>query len=769
MLSLALDGNSSLPRHAGRLYTVTGATAKGVFHPKLALQLGRSSGRLIVSSANTTSAGLAGNLEIAGVVECAAEASGERQLVNAAFRYLTRFLDNSDPGIRQQLDWMRARTPWLMEDDFTPGIVTLKDDSRAAFMTSGGLQGIASQVLAAIGDEKPERLIVVSPYWDDDLDAINRLVDETAVAEAVILLDEGRHIFPVSALDSKRPVSLRKFKAPDESRFIHAKVIIVQTAQADHVLYGSANCTVAALGNASFVGINEEACLYRALPRNAAIDKLGLLAALHSPPIDRATVARPLPEEPIPLNDLALRHPGRFGCLFDTLTWRPPEWAKIDDSHLEFLNLGGEIMAVTLHPLAPLEAGERRYRLVCANSERPSFARLRYGDASLSAPAIILILDALRAAVRDARTKRIDAALAMLDGETDVGLWLLEALNELEAAETTLRQGAPVKRQKSPRASGGVDQPETYATLNYEGFVAGRQLRADTAALSRDSLSGTNLSYIRGFLNRILALSGPSPESDGDTGAAITAAFDLGDDVAETSEALEAGIDFAPAHDVIKPPPVEMDLERQMKQRRAQQQRANRDHLIGAVANLQRQIGAKLHLTAIDLLRLRAMLMVILAAGWDGHSKQTTTLQVLPTSRDAEGAWPRLLGKCLFAYFGGKEPPIRKLVIEDYYDQIPDDILECWAGCLWSIQAILEIGAQIAEYKALMPAFQKLGTAIYAQTGLRRDEFFDPRVMKTFSALSRRFSQPLKLNPDRTNAGHKAAAGLLQSAPGRAN
>jgi hypothetical protein len=769
MLSLALDGNSSLPRHAGRLYTVTGATAKGVFHAKLALQLGRSSGRLIVSSANTTSAGLAGNLEIAGVVECAAEASGERQLVNAAFRYLTRFLDNSDPGIRQQLDWMRARTPWLMEDDFTPGIVTLKDDSRAAFMTSGGLQGIASQFLAAIGDEKPERLIVVSPYWDEDLAAINRLVDETAVTEAVILLDEGRHIFPLSALDSKRPVSLRKFKAPDESRFIHAKVIIVQTARADHVLYGSANCTVAALGDASFAGLNGEACLYRALPPNAAIDKLGLAGPLQSPPIDRATIVAPLPEEPIPLKDLALRHPGRFSCLFDTLTWRPPEGANVDDRQLEFLDVGGEIMAVTLRPVAPLEAGERRYRMVCANSERPSFARLRYADTSLSAPAIILIRDALRAAVRDARTKRINAALAMLDGETDVGLWLLEALNELEAAETAARQGAPVKRQKSPRSSGEADQPETYATLNYEGFVAGRQLRADSAALSRDSLSGTNLSSIRGFLNRILALSCPPPDPDGDAETGITAAFDLGDEIPDASKALEAGIDFVPAPDVTKPPPVEADLERQIDQRRTQQQRANRDQLIGAVTNLQRQIATKSQLTAIDLLRLRAMLMVMLAAGWDGHSKPTSTLQVLPTSGDSDAAWPRLLGKCLFAYFGGKVPPIRKLVIEDYYDQIPDDILECWAGCLWSIQAILEIGGQIAEYKALMPAFQKLGTAIYAQTGLRRDEFSDTRVMKTFSALSRRFSQPLKLNPDRMNAAHKVAAAALLPAIGRGN
>jgi hypothetical protein len=390
---------------------------------------------------------------------------------------------------------------------------------------------------------------------------------------------------------------------------------------------------------------------------------------------------------------------------------------------------------------------------------------MRYSDGGLSAPAVILVQDALRAAVRDARTKRVDAALAMLDGETDVGLWLLETLNELEAAETALRQGAPVKRQKATHPSGEADQPATHAKLNYESFVAGRQLRPDTGNLSCDTFSGTNFSYIRGFLNRILALNGPPLDPDGNVGAdALAATFDLGDNVADASKALEGGSDFTSVPEEPKPPPANPELELPAEQRRAQQRRANRDQLIGAVANLQQQIGTKAQLTAIDLLRLRAMLMVILAAGWDGLSKPTSTLQVLPSSGDANAAWPRLLGKCLFAYFGGNAPPIRKLVIEDYYDQIPDDILECWAGCLWAIQAITEIGAHNADYKSLVAAFQTLGVAIYAQTGLKQDEFFDARVLKTFDALSKRFAQPLKLNPDRMNASHRTAVAPLQAA-----
>ena len=235
MLSLALDGNSSLPRHAGRLYSVTGATAKGVFHPKVTLQLGRSGGRLIISSANITSAGLAGNLELGGVVECQAESSGERKLVASAFKFLTRFLDASDPGLRHQLDWMQTRAPWLFEDELSPEPVLLKDGSRAAFLSSGHTQGIARQFLDCIGSEKAERLIVLSPYWDIDLAGLHFLMDPTGAGETFVLLDQECHLFPADALDPERTVKLVDFKAADEKRFVHAKLMIVQTAQSDHV------------------------------------------------------------------------------------------------------------------------------------------------------------------------------------------------------------------------------------------------------------------------------------------------------------------------------------------------------------------------------------------------------------------------------------------------------------------------------------------------------------------------------------------------------
>jgi hypothetical protein len=74
ILTYELDGASLLPKYARRHYTVSGATAKGAFHPKILLQLGRRSGRLVIGSANMTASGLAGNLELAGVATCTADA-----------------------------------------------------------------------------------------------------------------------------------------------------------------------------------------------------------------------------------------------------------------------------------------------------------------------------------------------------------------------------------------------------------------------------------------------------------------------------------------------------------------------------------------------------------------------------------------------------------------------------------------------------------------------------------------------------------------------
>jgi hypothetical protein len=141
--------------------------------------------------------------------------------------------------------------------------------------------------------------------------------------------------------------------------------------------------------------------------------------------------------------------------------------------------------------------------------------------------------------------------------------------------------------------------------------------------------------------------------------AELAAAFDLGDEVTDGAKALEQGAEFTPAPILARLDPEKAELLALAQWRLAQQRRSNREQLIEAVANLQRQVTQKSNgqLSSIDLLRLRAMLMVILAAGWDGASKPSNSLQVLPPSHDVNGAWPRLIGNACLRTSGAARPP----------------------------------------------------------------------------------------------------------------
>jgi len=743
MLGLALETASTPPRHAGRRYTVTGAATTRLFHPKIILQLGRTKGRLVISSANMTAAGLAGNLEVAGIVETDGQPSGETSFFAAAWGFVSRFIDREISSTRQQVDWMLARTPWLATATTVPGPVTLKDGTTAMFLGSGELFGIATRFVEALQRNQIRRLVVISPYWDADLTALRFLATSLTARSTVILLDNGKHQFPSGALKNSSDIELRDYKPRDKHRFVHAKAYIAQTSEADHVLYGSANCTAAALGTHTYAGINEEACLYRRLPPGHAIEALELGEILSAASLDRSDIKDIEIPEPLPLQDIAARDPGRFECHFGTLLWWPATTTSADAT-IELALPDGTFGACQLLPLSSAHTGLRRFALPNP-IDRPAFARLRYPNGALSAPAIVSLLDVLRDELRDARSKRIEAAIEELDGETEVGLWLLETLNAIEAAEALPDEVSSRTAIRSmAAASAQIPTSDQVQTLPYEHFIAGRRLRSDASVLSRSSFGGSDLSHVRGFLNRVLAIgsahAASAPETD------LRDAFDMGDETGAEESALEEGFDGGddPLINAVA-----------KKARVSALRRASRQHLVDAVADLHPLVreNATRGLRAVDLLRLRAMIIVLAAAGADGSSAPST-FQVLPPAGDTDAAWPRLIAKALNAYFGGKAPPIATLAIESHFDLVPDDILECWGTCLWAANVIVVAAEKFDEAPFLRKLFASLRTSIYAFTGLIAPEKMSVAAATTMAAMNARFAQRLGLDPAKIDAVH---------------
>lgn len=750
MLSFALDGASPMPNYAGKNYTVTGAKAKAVFHPKVVLQLGRKAGRMIVSSANVTASGLAGNLEVAALIECDGSDCAETGLIAAGWQYLERFLDRDDEGIRHQLSWMWSRTPWLKSAKPAEGVVKLADGSKAGFLATGRTAGVGEQFLQCIGSSRVNRLIAISPYWDDELSALSFLATRTSALNVCALVETERQAFPKTALVNNPQVQVHDLTRTD--RFVHAKVFIAQTDDADHVLFGSANCTISALGDGNFAGLNEEACLYRALPPGAAVDALDLSNDLDTAPLSAEAIPEKLPAQDIPLTSMQDRFPGRFECSANQLKWWPP--TEADSYDLDLLRSDGEIAPVTATRQSSNSDGIVRFDLAGPVADL-AFARIRFED-GVSTPGIILFMDELRNEVRDKPSKRIDAAIGRLDGELEASLLLLEVIGEIEDAEAAQAGSARAPRRfdKGDRADTSIE--DEGRTLSYEAFMAGRRLRADAQTSGRSSFGTSNMSSVRGFLNRLLSLSGNSGEGD------LSNALSTSDEVADAGAAVESGASFdKSAENPNDPCSADPNRERWL---RTAQRRDNREALVKAVAKVQKEIPGKARsggLNSIDLLWLRAMIVIIATAGWDGEEPTAGLLQVLPPFGDKDGSWPRLIGKTLSAYFGYRDAAIKTLKIDAYHDQLPEDVLEFWATSMWAIHVITSTCARHGETPEILNSFAQIQRSIYQIAGLLPAELTDARITREFERLNGKFSSRLKLDPVQINTCHRQAAGTL--------
>ena len=361
MLSRTLSDDLRLPEWAGTYYTVSGARAEGVFHPKLFLQLGREGGRVLVGSGNLTAPGIAGNLEVASIVECSSEASPERDVVQQCWGYFKRHLDPDDEAQRLQIHWMAARTPWLESASAGPEPVSMADGFRLDLLASDPERSILNRFVERIkGPIK--RLTVISPYWDRELAALNALDKALSPGEIAVLVDPAIGGFPKQAIGRFSNLKLYDRSGFHGNRFIHAKLIIAESDSADFVLSGSTNCTFAALGNDRKAGINEEASLFRECPAGETVARLHLAELL-----TRTSLIDPdnLPDwagDEEHLEDLLERHsPGQFMLTADSLTWIPSAaFDHPEDCRIHLYDRTGAMIASNLKRLAgSISSGHR--------------------------------------------------------------------------------------------------------------------------------------------------------------------------------------------------------------------------------------------------------------------------------------------------------------------------------------------------------------------------------------------------------------------------
>ena len=197
----------------GRKYMINPIRINSTFHPKVVLLLGEKKARLILSSANITTPGYTTNNEV------------------------FNFIDYSD------------KDPKYLD------LHNLKDS-------------ILSQVRQLVSDDI-QRIKIAVPYYDGELSAYKEIKDQFPNADVQLYIQNHKSTFPVD-FNNRHKVAgnvlpfagFRQGKDNCKNNFYHGKVFLFQSAEKSYVLYGSANCTQAALTKSFAEGGNIECDLF---------------------------------------------------------------------------------------------------------------------------------------------------------------------------------------------------------------------------------------------------------------------------------------------------------------------------------------------------------------------------------------------------------------------------------------------------------------------------------------------------------------------------
>jgi hypothetical protein len=280
MLQGYLGNLSGYASGAAKRYSLAGIVRQGAFHPKMSLFFGRDGhGFMIIGSGNLTAAGHGKNQELWGAFHIDGPNDPKAPIFKQAWNY-AKTIGNETPGMSlRKLEWIETHTPWLKNIQETGQLsgLDIGKGVTAYFLTNTG-NGILNDLLSIVQDEVVE-CTIISPFFDQKASVLFEL--ETTYPKAPInailqphtCIGElaGKHFDRVTFYDWGALIN------GNRERYLHAKLLYIRTASAEHLLFGSANLTAPALGTAAIKPSNEEVCLL--LKRNTGnwLEEMGLI------------------------------------------------------------------------------------------------------------------------------------------------------------------------------------------------------------------------------------------------------------------------------------------------------------------------------------------------------------------------------------------------------------------------------------------------------------------------------------------------------------
>lgn len=468
------------------------------------------------------------------------------------------------------------------------------------------------------------------------------------------------------------------------------------------------------------------------------------------------------PADDIPLPELEAKLPGRFELSGDLLRWWPPTSLPSDEAVIALFDQHAEPLAGTLSKVGA-QSSPASYRL--DGTVAPHFAKVRSG-AFESSLAVVLVEQAIHESQRRTAGRGVESALDLLDdGDASEGLWLLEVIQRLTEAEREVR--GPRGTEQAANQGLAADPQLESRVLPYEAFVAGRRSPDDATVSAGSHLAATHHESVRSFLNALIGKRSALDLTESLVDESAAPDLGMGDETSDAAAAMESGDLQQFETDQARQAP-NAEARRQLRQRQKYVQDTRRSIVDGVDAflrSLREQVAGGRSLSAIDLLRLRALLVVVLGAG----SKKADLLpkdltaqvhrrQVLPSGGDA--SWRRLAGRLLFDFFrdhiGTRAPLVKSLVLESDDDLgLPEDVLECWATCFWATCAMRVAVNDAGMAFQLSNSENLLAMDLYRVTRLLPEQALGDVVRNVFAGMTRRYGERLGASAEAIDREHR--------------
>jgi hypothetical protein len=715
------------PTFAGTSYHLIKAKAPRAFHPKITMLIGEKKGRLLIGSANLTALGLGGNKEQVASITYSEETPETAALFASVLGYLRRYVPEDDQWFRVSLERALGGASWLQGYGNAP-VFNASGAEEVNVLFDRPDLNVLEQIRLSVGNDPISELVVVSPYWDTQLEGLARLQAALGSPKTHLLIDRENG-FPSAALSKIADVSLFDISESAANRFLHAKLIIARGQAFDHVISGSINCTYPALMGPA-AGGNAEAAVYKRTAPGTAIGLLGLSDypqnALKLEEVSKL-------EMPLPDREAAevAADGGTLTLQSGVLKWKAPQ------------NLHGGVERIELFDkdggsLPNLEPRSQSIAATAVLSElKPRYGKTVFSEGSNSAPIAVVDLDTLAQSTlppKRGKKKRLFDKLLEADVE---GLDIYECLSDLEEIEDAELEGqqTDLARAAHERTEG---EAKTYQPLTYDEFIKARtrsDLTGNRYGFYLHSSRDRAVNMLSICLNRMIDLVGVDLAALEDQAIENENNIDLRS--REPASPDEQGETYA------DPQLISKEETKAVAAANLATAKKFQDAVDAFTKRCRALAGQKI--TTSEMVRVRALLQIILAHAQPISGKSTSS-QILPVYKIDGHDWPRLVGRLLLLHFGTATRVLHYLTVE------PDEaeqhrVIEYLALANWAGQAALEAVKSEKKAATLLQPLSRVTTDLAVQTRailavLSHDQLYYDQIQ---AKLTERFAARLAL------------------------